>query len=427
MRGEGRTVFLVVLDGVADRPARELDGRTPLEAATTPNLDRLAAAGASGIVDVRAPGVPMSSDRAHTILFGYDLGAVPARGVLEARGFGVPVPEAGVAASASFARVAAENGGWRLTDRKIRDARDACEPAADSVAEFEAPDSVTVRFSYTWKNRGIVTLAPDDEEPLSPAVTDVDPFEAGLPVVRPEPLEGCDRLDAATRTADALAAYTRWSASRLDETPVDVVLSKWAAAPASPDSFVDRHGMSGVSLTRKPVLQGLGETLGLDVERPPDGYQERASAVRAALEEFDFVHAHYPEPDEVSHADPPAENRLEIESIDASLDPIVDRVLADPDLVCCVTADHTTPSRGNVVHSGEPVPAVVTGQTVRTDDVDAFGERPAASGGLGRFEGRHLLRILRAAADRVLLDGLRRTPAVPDHPTTDLEPLGRDE
>ncbi len=426
MRGEGRTVALVVLDGIADRPAPGLDGQTPLEAAATPNLDRLATAGVSGLVDVRAPGVPMSSDRAHAILFGYDPDAVPGRGVLEARGFDVAVPEGCVAASASFARAEADGTAWRVTDRTVRDARFACEAAAANVAEFAAPDEVTARFTPTWKNRGIVTLEPESGAALSPAVTDVDPFEAGLPVLWPRAISDAEREDAASRTAEALAAYTRWSTERLADTPVDVVLAKWTAAPTLPRSFRASTGMTGASLTRKPVLRGLAATLDLAVEDPADDYAERCAEVLDALDRHEFVHAHYAEPDEVSHADPPAAVRDEIEAIDDSLGPLVDRALSDPDLVCAVTADHTTPSRGNVVHSGEPVPAVVTGETVRSDDVTAVGERPAARGGLHRLDGRHVLRVLRAAADRVLLDGLRRTPSVPDHPTTDLEALERD-
>jgi 2,3-bisphosphoglycerate-independent phosphoglycerate mutase len=426
VRGEGRTVAIVVLDGIADRPAPGLDGRTPLEAAETPHLDRLAAAGASGLVDVRAPGVPMSSDRAHAILFGYDPDDLPGRGVLEARGFDLTVPENGVAASASFARVEDDENAWRIADRNVRDARETCETVAASVAEFEAPGEVTARFAYTWKNRGILTLEPESGPALSPAITDVDPFEAGLPVVRPAAVAGCDRPAAASRTADALAAYTRWTTDRLVDAPVDVVLGKWTAAPSAPRPFRSRQGMAGVTFTRKPVLRGLASTLDLDVEAPAHDFADRCDEVVDAFDDHEFVHAHYAEPDEVSHADPPAALRDEIEAIDDSLEPLVDRALSDPDLVCCVTADHTTPSRGNVVHSGEPVPAVVTGETVRSDDVSAVGERPAGRGGLNRFEGRHLMRTLRAAADRVLLDGLRRTPSVPDHPTTALDALERD-
>lgn len=427
MRGDGRTVALVVLDGAADRPAASLDGATPLEAAATPTLDRLAAAGVSGTVDVRRPGTPLSSDRAHALLFGYGLDEVPGRGVLEARGFDVEVPDGAVACSASFACVAGTDDEWTITDRTLGGRHGACRDAADRVGTFETAvgdDAVGVRFHDTWKNRGIVTL--DSDAPLSPAVTDLDPFETGLPVVRPEPLADARDPDAAGRTAAALGAYTRWSIDRLADAPVDVVLSKWAGTPTDPPTFAARHGMTARTLTPKPVLQGLGHTLGMAVDDRDGGYAARVERALAALDVAEFVHLHFPEPDEVAHAEPPAAKREELETIDGALAPLADRALADPDLVLAVTADHTTPSVGDVVHSGEPVPLTVTGETVRTDAVEHAGERPAAAGGLGRLRGRDLLRLLRASADRVLLDGLRRTPTAPDHPTTDLAPLERE-
>lgn len=426
MRGTDRTICWLVLDGVADRPAPALDGQTPLEAAATPNLDRLAAAGISGTMDVSRPGTPLSSDRAHTILFGYDHAEVPGRGVLEATGLDVPVPADGVACSASFARADPTDEGWTVRDRHLAvDATDY-QRAGERVAAFDAADA-TISFTYTWKNRGIVTLAPTDpDQPLSPAITDVDPFETPAPALDPRPLDAADDPEAAARTANALATYTRWSADRLTDDAVDVVLSKWAGAPAPPEPFAERHGLRACSLTPKPVLAGLAETLGMTVRTPPEEYAARPDAIRDAVDDFDFVHVHYPEPDEVAHAAGPAAKRDEIEAIDRTLEPVVDRALADDELVTVVTADHTTPSTEDVVHSGEPVPVTMVADVVRTDDVTAVGERPAATGGLGRLRGRDLLRLSRAAADRVLLDGLRRTPANRDYPNQPLTPLSRD-
>jgi 2,3-bisphosphoglycerate-independent phosphoglycerate mutase len=423
MRGPSRTICWLVLDGVADRPAAALDGQTPLEAAETPTLDRLAAAGCNGIMDVARPGTPLSSDRAHAILFGYDPAAVPGRGVLEARGLGVSVPERGVACSASFARVSASDRGWTVTDRHPSGSDEEFERLAAGLPTVET-DGATASFAFTWKNRGIVVLRPT-AGPLSPAVTDVDPFDTGLPVVAAEPLAAAEDAAAAERTAAALRQFTRESVAALADAPVDAVLSKWAGTQRAPPAFAQRHGLEGCSLTAKPVLQGLAETLGLAVETPPAAYDDRPPAVASALDNHDFVHVHYPEPDEVSHAADPAAKREEIAAIDASLAPLVDRALTDDGLVTVVTADHTTPSAADVVHAGDPVPVTVVGDGVRTDDVAAVGERPASAGGLGRIRGRDLLRLSRAAADRVLLDGLRRTPAVPDYPSEAVTALTR--
>lgn len=416
MRGDGRRILLILLDGAADRPASELDGKTPLEAAETPALDRLVAAGISGLTDIGPPGMPMPSDRAHARLFGYDPEAVPGRGVLEAQGLGTEVPETGVTCSASFARL--ESAGT-ITDRSLSGRRERCRDDAEAIGVFETA-GVSVSFEYTWKNRGLLTL--ESAAPLDPSVTDTDPFELGLPVVRPEATANADDSDAAARTADALAAYTRWSVEQLRDAVSDVVLSKWAGMPTQPEPFAERHGMEAISLTPKPVLAGLTDTLGMDVIDPPDGYDERAAAVREALDTVEFVYAHYPEPDEVAHAGTPLEKKHELEAIDRSLSGVVKAIL-ERDLVAIVTADHTTPSVGNVVHSGEAVPITIAAPTARTDDVTSAGERNAAAGGLGRIDGTDVLRIARSLGDRVLLDGLRRTPGGGTVPTTDVRPL----
>lgn len=424
MRGEGRRILLVVLDGAADRPAAELDEQTPLEAAETPHLDRLTTNGISGLVDIGPPGTPLPSDRAHARLFGYDPETLPRRSVFEARGLGLQVPENGVVCSVSFARAIEEGGQWLITDRKVHDLRKRCPDDAVLVDEFRT-NGVDVSLEYTWKNRGILTLTVENDS-LDPDVTDTDPFETGLPVIHPEPTTDANDLDGASLTADTLAAYTRWSASQLRDGATNIVLAKWAGARTDPQLFSERQGMSGVSLTPKPVLAGLAETIGMNVIEPPESYHERAEIVLEAIDEDAFVHAHYSEPDEVAHAETPIAKRNELEAIDASLESVVDRALTDPGLVTVVTADHTTPSVGNVVHSGEPVPVTMTATTVRIDSVDKAGERPAAFGGLGRVRGRDLLRLARAAADRVLIEGLRRTPHTGDVPTTDVRPLTRE-
>lgn len=425
MRGKDRTIVWLVLDGMADRPAPVLDGQTPLEAAETPHLDRLAVAGTNGLMDVSRPGTPLSSDRAHTILFGYAHREVPARGALEATGFDIDVPPEAVVCSASFGRATATEDAWVVTDRHLDGLETDYKAHAERVGHFTDADA-TVTFTYTWKNRGIIVLEPI-ERPLSPAVADVDPFELDAPVLSPEPMADAEDSAAAGRTASALAAYTRWTTARLDSSPVDVVLAKWASTPNRPPSFQTRHGLRGCSLTPKPVLAGLAETLGMTVETPPTAYDDRPSAVLDAVDAYDFVHVHYPEPDEVAHEAGPEAKRDELEAIDSTLEPLVDRALEDDGLVTVVTADHTTPSTEDVVHSGEPVPVTMVAESVRPDDVSSAGERPAAAGGMGRIRGHDLLRLSRAAADRVLLDGLRRSPAGRDYPNQQVTPLAKED
>lgn len=263
MRGRDRDILLVLLDGAADRPTPSLDGNTPLEAANTPNLDGLATAGINGTMHVATPGVPLSSDRAHARLFGYVPTELPGRGVLEARGFGYDPVSGSVVCSASFAAL----DGSRTANRHLAtDAADyetlAERPGVASVDVSGVKDGC-VEFVYTWKNRGLVTITA--EKSLSPAVTDVDPFAEGLPVIKSEPVATADDPAATQRTATALQAYTKSTREALadEPDPADIVLSKWAGTPTDPEPFAKRHGLAGASVTPKPVMTGLARTIGL--------------------------------------------------------------------------------------------------------------------------------------------------------------------
>ena len=101
---ESRAV-MVILDGLGDRPIVRLGGKTPLEAARTPNMDRLAREGITGLMDPLAPGIRVGTDVGHLALFGYDpLRYEIGRGVLEALGIGMELGPGEVVARAPGAR-----------------------------------------------------------------------------------------------------------------------------------------------------------------------------------------------------------------------------------------------------------------------------------------------------------------------------------
>ena len=81
--------ILVLLDGIGDRSYDSLEHRTPLQAAATPNMDRLAAMGSNGLYHASHSGQCLPSEIAHFLMFGYDRRNFPGRGLLEAVGEGV--------------------------------------------------------------------------------------------------------------------------------------------------------------------------------------------------------------------------------------------------------------------------------------------------------------------------------------------------
>ncbi|MGQ4871015.1 MAG: 2,3-bisphosphoglycerate-independent phosphoglycerate mutase, partial [Candidatus Thorarchaeota archaeon] len=180
-----RTAVLVVLDGAGDRLIPELGNKTAFQAADTPNLDRVAREGQTGLMDVIGPGITPGSDTAHLALFGYDpYKFYPGRGPLEALGAGLDSQPGDVAFRANFATVDSD-----LTVLDRRAGRDISKEEGHQLQEaidgLEI-DGVEVRFVHTVEHRGALVLRG---EGLSARITDVDPHETGKRVLTSTPLE----------------------------------------------------------------------------------------------------------------------------------------------------------------------------------------------------------------------------------------------
>lgn len=125
--------------------------------------------------------------------------------------------------------------------------------------------------------------------------------------------------------------------------------------------------------------------------------------------------------DEAGHTKDPAVKLRTIEALDPALAGLGDLF---PDDIVCVTGDHATPTSPEVIHSGDPVPFLLSGPGVRADRVSAFGEMDCAAGWLGRLTGADVMPVLLNAADRPLFLGSRPTPvAAPAGVPADVEPL----
>src|SRR5436189_4758419 len=110
-------IVLFLLDGLADRAHEELGGRTGIEAAATPNLDRLSAAGSCGVLYAVGPGRAPSSEVAHWSMLGYRSEEFPGRAVFEALGRGQEVSTEHVFAYAALRPAERRDDGWWLTGR----------------------------------------------------------------------------------------------------------------------------------------------------------------------------------------------------------------------------------------------------------------------------------------------------------------------
>ena len=419
-------VLFIVLDGLADRPQAVLGGKTPLESAHTPHLDRLARLGVNGQLTPLAPGIPLESDTSHFLLFGYPLEQFPGRAAFEAVGRGIEVQAGSVILLASFAATTVRDGvvyreALLWEQHQAKDEHD-CGVLSAAVAAYE---SHGIRFALRDCGRceGILSLTGTP----SRSVSDVDPFADGAAVARALPLaEDPDQANA-QRTADALNAYLSWAHTRLEAHPLNhqrrrnrqpvmnFVLTKWAATKPQVTPFQEQNGLRAASVENYPLYTGIARVCGMTPVRVARhaslvrDFQDKLQTADDLLRRgYEFVHVHTKGPDRAAHRKDPLEKKHAICELDSALGPLVRRLEHDQDLLVVVTGDHATPSHGPLIHSGEAVPLLIAGgPNVLADQVAQFHERVAFQGSLGQVYGTDLMPLVLNLTDRVGLYGVR--------------------
>ncbi len=399
-------IVVFLLDGLGDRAHDVLGGLTGNEAATTPNLDRLAARGSCGVLYAVGPGRAPSSEVAHWSLLGYRPDEFPGRAVFEALGREQEVSSEHVFAYAALRPAERRDDGWWLTGRPDadRDAQEA-ERLVERCDGLEV-DGLTFSLAHVWRGEAILRISGGADE----RVTDSDAFFRDRhPLLRPQPL-----VPQAGRTARACEEWTREVLRRLEGERFNVITLKWFGRPRAVPSFLERHGVTGAFAAESAFLRGLGLALGLEPVEAPEtddpvaDLRGRAELARERLDAGDtFVFCHQKTTDAAGHTKDPRVKQWTIEQLDAavgSLGPLATRAIV------CITGDHATPASPGVIHSGDPVPLLVAGPGVRADRVDCFGEADFAGGILGHLRGPDLMPVLLNAADRPLFLGSRPTP-----------------
>lgn len=398
---------LIIADGMADVPLKELDGKTPLEAAQKPSLNRIAESGICGMIDVIAPGVPPGSDVAHLSLLGYDIVEVySGRGALEAIGSGVDILPNDLAFRCNFATV---DENFAVVDRRAgrienEDAAKLSAAIGESL-RLDPPEVGNILFKNTVQHRAILRLSGPN---LSTMVSDTDPHETGVKVLKARPL---DESAEAQNTADILNELTQQFHEVLKDhavnkerknkglLPANIVLCRGVGQLPEIEPLTLLYGIFPAAIAAVPLVKGVCKTAGMRLIPVPGAtgtYETdviaKAKAAVKALESYDFVLVHVKATDLASHDRKPQKKMEMIGKVDALATHLLGHVNFEETFIV-VTADHTT-SSVKKEHSGEPVPVAIMGPSIRTDDVKEFGERACSKGGLGRIRGRDLMPIL---------------------------------
>jgi 2,3-bisphosphoglycerate-independent phosphoglycerate mutase len=400
----GRIVMLALCGG-ADRPLAALGGRTPFAAAETPGLDRLAARGRSGMLEVIGGGVPPESDSGAMALLGYDpLVHYTGRGPLEAYGNGYwDAAGYSVAFRINFASRDPRTG--RLDRRTARDLSDAelDRLVEEITTQIELGEDITVRLTGWGRHRGILAFT-SRRWPLSGEVSNTDPGFAksgafGVPVPGHDSLPlSCEPLaddEGARRVAALVNAFVAQSARIMAASEVNARRVQRGRLPAN--MLLIRDGghvlprldpapMQISMYGQVPAERGLARLIGarFTVARQTvgQGAAEFYAGLTAQLlaDPADVVFAHIKGPDEPGHDGQPTAKVQAITDLDADLVMPLQDALPGPDTLV-VTCDHATPCELGI-HASDPVPAAVAGPGIAPDQVRVFSEQAARHGGL---------------------------------------------
>ena len=379
-------ILLVVLDGLAGYATAERG--TELEEADTPNLDELASAGLTGLLDPVGPGITPGSGPAHLSLFGYDpydyhLG----RGALSAAGLEVHLNPGDVAARGNLATID-EQG--IITDRRAGRIPDleALEVVRLLSESIRIP-GVEVLFVHEAQHRVLVVLRGAD---LDPHVDDTDPQVTGV-----APLHPMAQARSATHTAEVIAELDRQARLILAGQPrANTILLRGLDSHRQLPTVQERYGLRAAALAVYPMYRGIGRLVGMDPVGPPATLDEQLVLLKEHWDAYDLFFFHHKPADSAGEDGNFGAKVAAIEALDA----VVPQLMSmGPDVVA-VTGDHATPSQ-MAAHSWHSVPVLLHGDRAGRDEVAQFGERHCLHGALGRRPARELMPIMLNCAGRL--------------------------
>ncbi|MCX5706977.1 MAG: alkaline phosphatase family protein [Candidatus Omnitrophica bacterium] len=420
-----KKIIYIVLDGLGDLPLKELGNKTPLEAALTPNMDRLAQKGKTGLVYPVGKGIAPESDIAVISLLGYDAHKYyTGRGPLESFAEGLTVNDGDVAFRVNFATVAED--GKTIKDRRVGRNLTTEEATALSkeINSKVTLSSGTFEFKNTIGHRGILVIRGMRSK-LSGWITNTDPaydregvFGVAKEkfdkfVIESVPMAGYEQSSEAKEAAKLINEFTLKSNKALNEAavnkkrvaegkmPGNMILSRDAGdhLPKFPD-ITTLHNMKFGSFVQMPVEKGIALLTGMDIIDVPQStghldvdYPVWAKVALESIKKYDGIYVHIKGPDEPAHD---GDFKLKKDIIEAIDKYFFTNLLANLDInntIVCVTADHSTVCAVKA-HTADPVPILTSGGNIKPDGSMSFSERAAKLGSIGEIKGVDIMPLL---------------------------------
>ncbi len=420
MTGSARALILIQ-DGLGDRPLAELQGRTPLEAATTPVMDLLAWRGRTGMMGIFGPDGRIGTDVGHLGWFGQDFRDNQyARGPAEAAGVGVELEANEIALRFNFSTLGREG---QIVDRRAGRIREGTDQLVASLNGIGAIGSVKLRFFAATEHRGVLVMRGAG---LSSGVSDSDPGGGGgaeIQVVRPT-----EDTPGAVRTALVLNRLSEEARPVLSDHPVNVtrirqglpqangILTRAAGNRLPFKNMRSETGLRIAAVSGESTVIGMARLSGLEAITGPQltanldtDLEVKAGLTLDSIRRNDLTFLHLKGCDIAGHAGDAQAKSAFIERTDRMLGPILEEARKTaPALIIGLAADHSTPCAVRE-HSHDLFPVVLAHDSIEQDDVDAYGERACGRGSLLQIECEEYLKLV---FEQLCPQG--SAPAVPD-------------
>ncbi len=382
-RSSPTKIVLLVIDGLGGLPRPET-GKTELETASTPNLDKLAAKGVCGLSDPVGPGITPGSAPGHLALFGYDpVGFNIGRGALEAMGIDFDLQPGDVAARGNFCTV--DKAGL-VTDRRAgRISTEKCTELCQ-LLDGLLIGSVKILVCPVREHRFIVVFRGGD---LSPDVSDSDPQQLG---VTPEVITALSpEADRMAGIANQFVAQAKTTLS--EHLPANMVLLRGFSKQPHFPTMGEIYKLRPAAIAGYPMYRGLARLVGMEVLETGTSIEDEFKILIQNYARYDFFFLHIKGTDSAGE-DGDFDRKVKIiEQVDKAL---AELMSLQPEVIV-VTGDHSTPALLGG-HSWHPVPVLLYSKWCRPDRVSEFSESACISGGLGRFPATQIMPLAMANA-----------------------------
>ncbi len=376
-------IVLLVIDGLGGLPHPQT-GKTELETANTPNLNRLAAEAICGLTDPVSPGITPGSAPAHLALFGYNpLCFTIGRGVLEALGIDFDLECEDMAVRGNFGTI---DGAGLVTDRRA--GRISTEKCAElcQLLDGWTIDNVEIFVSPVKEHRFIAVFRG---EGLDPNISDSDPQQLGV-----APTSITALTPQAGGTAKIVAQFVAKAQTTLaGHHPANMILLRgFSQLPQFP-TMGEVYKLKPAAIASYPMYRGLAKLMGMDVLQTGTSIEDEIATLKQEYANYDYFFLHIKGADAAGEDGDFDRKVRVIEEVDRALPSLMD---VKPD-VLVITGDHSTPALLKA-HSWHPIPVLLHSKWCRPDKVCQFSESACSSGGLGRLPAIQIMLLAMANA-----------------------------